>query len=76
VIRYTSTNLPAVGWEEYRKLGTTRMAPVIGPCIVETKEGEYELPDGWQGYVALDKDGDPYPIASEMQASAYERVEN
>lgn len=72
--RYDKDNLPPVGWAEYRKVGTTRMAPVNGPFIVTTKEGEYEVPAGWQGFIALDSDGDPYPVEFGVHARAYERA--
>lgn len=71
---YDRHNLPPAGWAEYRKIGTTRMAPAVGPFTVATKEGEYELPVGWQGFIALDTDGDPYPVAADVQARSYERV--
>jgi hypothetical protein len=71
---YDKDNLPPVGWAEYRKVGTTRMAPVSGPFTVATKEGEYKVPEGWHGYIALDADGDPYPVTADMHAQSYERV--
>jgi hypothetical protein len=75
VKRYDKDNLPTGDWVEYRKLGTTRMARVSGPFIVTTKEGEYEVPAGWQGFIALDSDGDPYPVLFDVHARAYERAE-
>lgn len=74
--RYTHNNLPDGDWVQYRKVGTTRMAPVTGPCVVDTKEGEYRLPEGWQGFIALDSDGDPYPVAAEVHARTYERADD
>lgn len=49
-------DLPDGTWAEYRKVATTRMIAVTGPAVVETKEGEYPLPDGWRGFIALDAD--------------------
>jgi hypothetical protein len=61
--RYDRDNLPPEGdFQEYRKRGTTLMAPLAGPAVVVTKEREYSLPDGWQGFLALDRDSDPYPV--------------
>lgn len=72
---YDRKNLPKTGWVEYRKKGTTRMMPVRGPFQVKTKEGLYCLPPDWEGFIALDKDGDPYPIALDVWAHSYERVD-
>jgi hypothetical protein len=76
VIRYSRANLPEGLYTEYRKLGVTLMIPMVGPFTVLTKEGKYVLSEGWQGYVALDKEGHPYPIDAEAHASSYERVED
>lgn len=56
-MRYTRDDLPTDGWAEYRKVATTRMTPITGPCTVVTMEGPYELPDGWTGYLAIDTKG-------------------
>jgi hypothetical protein len=78
--RYNKDNLPsaerAARWDEYRKIGTTRMwGPVAGPFTLETREGEYEsLPAGWKGFIALDTDGYPYPVEADEHARSYERV--
>jgi hypothetical protein len=72
---YDKDNLPSVDWAEYRKTETTRMwGPVPGPFTVETKEGEYELPADWLGFIALDADGYPYPVDASVHAQSYERV--
>lgn len=64
-------------FREYRKVGTTTAAGVglTEPCVVVTKEGEYELPVGWEGHIAIDADGDPYPIEAGVFDATYEEVE-
>lgn len=60
-------------WLRWRKRGTTAATWFIAPragAVVVTKEGEYELPSRWEGWIALDPDGDPYPI----EASVFERT--
>lgn len=66
-MNYTKNSLPTdLDWAEYRKKGVTRMAPIIGPATVATKEGDCELPEGWSGFIALDADY--------VAARTYERV--
>ena len=74
--RITKENAAAMSFVEMRKTATTMMAPVVYPegAVVETKEGEYVLPAGWEGAIALDADGDPYPIALDIIAKTYEPV--
>jgi len=73
---YSKGNLPPGGWAGYREIGITVMTPVTGPFSVATKEGEYELPAGWRGFIALDADGDPYPVVADTNGLplSYERV--
>ncbi|MGH3985922.1 MAG: hypothetical protein ACRDTZ_01210 [Pseudonocardiaceae bacterium] len=73
-MNYDRDNLPDLEWIEYRKIGTTRMVPVTGPFTVVTKEGAYTVPDGWDGFLALDADGDPYPVAADVHTRSYERA--
>lgn len=72
---YTVTALPTSGWSEYRKVGTTKMVPISGPCTVVTQEGPYQLPLGWTGYLALDAKGYPYPVESSIHDKSYELVD-
>lgn len=62
------------GWFLARKTALTPMLPAKGPVTVVTQEGDYELPDGWEGFVAVDQAGYPYPIERTEQANTYERV--
>ena len=71
---YAADALPDNGWAEYRKITTTRMVPAAGPCTVQTQEGSYDLPDGWEGFIAVDNQGYPYPISAATHAETYERV--
>lgn len=70
--RFNRDTLPLGNWEYYRKTGTTQMTRVAGPFVVETREGPLICQDGW---LALDSNGDPYPIAADVQAANYERHE-
>lgn len=72
--QYDRDHLPDQGWARYRKVGTTRMAAVAGPLTVQTKEGEYSLPDDWRGFIALDHEGYPYPVELEIHSQSYELV--
>lgn len=63
------------GWILARKVALTPMLPVTGPLLIETQEGEYELPEGWEGFVAVDQAGYPYPIAKDEYEKTYEAVD-
>lgn len=75
--RITRENASELSYVEMVKIGTTRLAPIqVGPAplVIDTKEGEYALPVGWQGAIALDADGDPYPVAGDIIAKTYREV--
>jgi hypothetical protein len=61
-------------WGLYRKTTETLMTPAKGPLRCITKEGLYDLPAGWEGFIALDSEGYPYPVAASVQAARYEQV--
>jgi hypothetical protein len=65
---YSRDKLPIDGWQSYRKRSLTRAVRIIGPFIVTTREGPLECEDG---YLALDNNGDPYPIAADVFATTY-----
>lgn len=67
--------LPVEKMSLHRKTALTPMLFHRGPFVVITQEGEYNLPDGWRGYIAVDKEGHPYPISEENYNSSYEPVE-
>jgi hypothetical protein len=62
-------------WPEFRSLARRRMKRITGPATIVTQEGQYDLPDGWDGWVAFDSAGYPYPIAADEQAATYVPVE-
>lgn len=70
---YSADQLPDADlFAEYRKTATTRMAPIEGPCVVMTREGDFELPAGWRGFLAIDTGGYPYPVEAAEHARTYE----
>lgn len=76
-LRYISqaNDLPLNAWGNFRKTAITKAQPVKGPLIVKTREGEYDLPAGWVGWIALDSGGYPYPIVAEEFDAMYEEAE-
>jgi hypothetical protein len=74
--RFDKDHLP-VPVEEmglHRKTALTPMVMMDGPFVVVTQEGECELPEGWRGFVAVDKAGCPYPIGLAEYHETYEPV--
>jgi len=68
---YDRRNLPADGWHYYRKREPTAMIRIDGPFEVATREGVMSCPDGW---LAVDANGNPYPIAHDVQQRSYEPI--
>jgi hypothetical protein len=65
-------NLPEEdGFKVYRKKTLVRAMRVEGPFTVATREGALLCEDG---YLALDEDGWPYPIAAPVFEKTYEEV--
>lgn len=56
------------GWTLYRKRGATPAIRIDGPFSVETREGTLTCEDG---YLAVDSNGDPYPIAADVFEDTY-----
>lgn len=56
-------------WPEYRKTATIRARYIGGAFTVQTREGVLDMPDG--GWLALDADGWPYPIATDVFERTY-----
>lgn len=75
-IIYDRDHLPTGDWNEWRKRGATRMIPMVGPCTIVTREDKYHLPDGWQGFLAVDVDGYPYPVNAEVHRDSYDPAED
>lgn len=67
---YKRGDLPDKTFKTYRRRITeTRAVRIRGPFSVETLEGVMRCDDGW---LALDVDGNPYPIASSVFAKTFE----
>jgi hypothetical protein len=66
---YTSDHLPDGDWGVYRKTQPIEAVRVDGPFTVETREGTVHCEDGW---LALDSEGYPYPIAADEFDQVYE----
>ena len=56
-------------WPRYRKTVTTAAQRIEGPFRVRTREGELCCEDG---YLAIDSEGWPYPIAKDEFEAIYE----
>lgn len=57
-------------WPRYRKRYLTQATRISGPFEVETREGTLICQDGW---LAIDSEGHPYPIASSEFERIYEK---
>lgn len=71
---YTRAFLPPGPVLMHRKIALTPMIRCDGPFTVVTREGSYDLPAGWLGYIAIDQHGFPYPLALEEHEKSYEAV--
>jgi len=69
---FTKDDMPGSGWRAWRKVATTYMLKINEPFSVDTSEGEMSCDDGW---LALDSQGNPYPIDSKVQSISYELAE-
>ncbi len=69
---YTSDCLPENNWGRYRKNGVTRMARIDGPFAARTLDGNIAFCD--DGWLAVDRQGHPYPVADAAHTGVYERV--
>lgn len=68
---YTRDCLPDDGWEEFSRSNTTKMVRIDGPFTITTKGEEVRCEDGW---LALDSDGDPYPVDAQVHRTSYTQV--
>lgn len=66
---FTADNLPEGDWAAFRKTEPIEALRMDGTFTVETREGVVECDDGW---LALDSDGFPYPIAADEFENVYE----
>lgn len=66
---YTAEQLGEGGFGEFRKTSITLAKRIEGPFSVETPEGTMTCEDGW---LALDSDSNPYPIAASVFEETYE----
>jgi hypothetical protein len=70
-MKFTKDNLGHLFYDEYTQTTPTKMIRINGAFEVDTKEGVMSCKDGW---LALDADGDPYPIDAKVQAKTYAKV--
>lgn len=56
----------------YVKKVPTLAIRIDGPFEVETREGTLTCQDGW---LALDSNGEPYPIAADIFDATYKKAE-
>lgn len=65
----TADNLPDGEWQSFRKTQPIRAMRMDGPFSVQTREGVVKSDGGW---LALDSDDQPYPIAEDEMEAVYE----
>lgn len=68
-------DIEALDFRPYRRTGTTRVAgPLDESFTLDTRHG---LATGQAGdYVALDAEGDPYPIKASVMAATYTQLDD
>jgi hypothetical protein len=72
---YSAGRLPDGEWTAWERTTATRMTPLAGPCVVTTVDGsDVVLDETWRGWLAVDSEGHPYPIASSVHATSYRPV--
>ena len=68
---YSATEMPPedANWGEFARVGTTRAIRITGPFQVVMHDGTpTAIEDGW---LAIDADGQPYPITDSVFQKAY-----
>lgn len=66
---FSSRSLPAGEWATYRRrILEVSAVRIPHPFTVQTREGTIGCDDGW---LALDINGDPYPIADDVFRATY-----
>lgn len=75
-LRVSKDNLPdALSFKTYRKRGTTVATPLTVEdgveCVIETQEAAVVLVGPWEGMLAIDRAGYPYPIAGDEFLATY-----
>jgi hypothetical protein len=62
-------------WEWWAKRpAIVRMMPLHGPCRIVTVDAPTDLPDDWEGWLAIDAAGHPYPLHKDVQKVMYDRA--
>lgn len=69
-MKYNRNNIPIGHMARFdRKVLFVEATRIDGPFTVETREGPLDCPDG---YLAVDVNGDPYPIARDVFEKIYD----
>jgi hypothetical protein len=68
--KYSRENLPNGTWFFYKKTNPIKVTRIIGSFSVVTREGVLTCEDG---YLAIDSDGFPYPIACDEFENIHEK---
>lgn len=71
MIFYAKNNIPEEGWKKYRKITLTKAIKINEPFMVKTLEGDMFCTDG---YLAMDVQGNPYPIETKVFNDSYVEV--
>lgn len=59
-------------WYAARKTALTPVVRIHGPATIDTQEGRWQLSPAWEGYLAVDRAGYPYPIEAAEFGRTYE----
>jgi len=74
--KFSKDYLPATDdprWQFWRKRpAVVRMMPLRGPATIVTVDAPTTLPEGWEGWLAIDSAGHPYPLHRDVHAVIYE----
>lgn len=70
---YHRGEMPSGAFGEFRKVAFTKAIRIFGPFTVQTREGILSCEDGW---LAIDANGWPYPIADDEFRLIYEPTDD
>lgn len=67
-----NSDYAAADWQAHARKTPARMMPWQGAAVVVDKQGTYQLADDFNGYIAVDEDGDPYAVSQDEYDADYQ----